>query len=61
MELILADESFGLREEDLKQLTEPMQFVGRAPQQTEEFLTAYVYPLLEANREDTDAEINITV
>ena len=61
LELILADESFGLREEDLKQLTEPMQFVGRAPQQTEEFLTAYVYPLLEANREDTDAEINITV
>ena len=52
LELILADESFGLREEDLKQLTEPMQFVGRAPQQTEEFLTAYVYPLLEANRED---------
>ena len=61
LELILADESFGLREEDLEQLTEPMQFVGRAPQQTEEFLTAYVYPLLEANREDTDAEINITV
>lgn len=61
LELILADESFGLREEDLEQLTEPMQFVGRAPQQTEEFLTAYVYPLLEANREDTNAEINITV
>ena len=61
LELILADESFSVKKEDLEKLTDPMQFVGRAPQQTEEFLNAYVYPLLEKNKDNTDAEINITV
>ena len=61
LELILADESFSVKKEDLEKLTDPMQFVGRAPQQTEEFLNACVYPLLEKNKDNTDAEINITV
>ncbi len=61
LELILADKSFGIEKEDLEQLTDPMLFVGRAPEQTEEFLSAYVYPLLENNKEFIGTEINITV
>lgn len=61
LELIVADESFGVKQEDLAALTEPMQFVGRAPEQTEEFLKAYVRPLLEKNKEAADAEVDIMV
>lgn len=40
------DSEFPLRAEALRELTEPMRFVGRAPQQVDEFLEAVVEPML---------------
>lgn len=39
----------------------PENFVGRAPQQTEEFIQDYVRPVLDANSEllGMKAEINV--
>lgn len=49
-ELLLSDEAFGLTSEGLAQLMDVRKFIGCAPEQTEEFIDAYVKPLLEANR-----------
>ncbi|WP_290458638.1 prephenate dehydrogenase dimerization domain-containing protein, partial [Dubosiella newyorkensis] len=47
--------------EEIMKIMEPKNFVGRAPQQTEEFFKDYIDPVLEANRDDLglQAEINI--
>ena len=39
----------------------PENFVGRAPQQTEEYIRDYVQPVLDANKEilGMQAEINV--
>ena len=61
LELIAADLAFGLSLEDLKACMEPSRYVGRAPQQVDEFLGEVVNPILEANKEDLGmtAEINV--
>ncbi len=58
---IAADPAFGMTKEEIVALLEPKNFVGRAPQQTEEFLTEIVRPILEANQEilGMTAEINV--
>ena len=47
LELIAADPSFNLSLEELKKTMDPMRYVGRAPEQVEEFLSADVAPVLE--------------
>ena len=61
LELIAADPAFGLSLEDLKACMEPSRYVGRAPQQVDEFLGEVVNPILEANKGDLGmtAEINV--
>lgn len=58
---IAADPAFGMTKEEIVALLEPKNFVGRAPQQTEEFLTEIVRPILDANQEilGMTAEINV--
>lgn len=50
LELIAADPSFHLTLEDLKASMKPERYVGRAPQQTEEFITEIIQPILEENK-----------
>ncbi len=45
------DPSFGLTKEEILAEMEPINFVGRAPQQVEEFLAGLVQPILDANRD----------
>ena len=61
LELIANDESFGLSLEDLEKTMDPSKYVGRAPQQVEEFLRDVINPILEANKDDLglSAEINV--
>ena len=61
VDLIAADSSFGMSKEEIEKILEPINFVGRAPQQTEEFLDEVVKPILEANKEilGVTAEINV--
>ncbi len=61
LELIAADESFGLSMEELRETMEPSKYVGRAPGQVTEFLEKVVNPVLEANKDllGITAEINV--
>ena len=58
---IAADPAFGMTKEEIEALLEPKNFVGRAPEQTEEFLGEVVQPILDANRDilGMTAEINV--
>lgn len=61
LELIAADPSFGLTEEQLKSAMQPSRYVGRAPEQVTEFLAEVVQPILDANKDvlGMTAEINV--
>lgn len=58
---ILADQQFGLTEEELKSLLDVRAFTGMASQQVEEYLAGTVKPLLEKNREFIGKGGDITV
>ena len=61
LELIAADESFGLSLEELQATMKPERYIGRAPEQVEAFLKNVVQPVLDANQDDlgVKAEINV--
>ena len=61
LERIAADPSFGMTIEQLNAIMKPENFVGRAPQQTEEFIREYVQPVLDVNKDvlGMKAEINV--
>jgi adenylosuccinate lyase len=44
---IAQDKAFDLSEKELKELLNPTNFIGRAPEQTREFLQNYVHPILK--------------
>lgn len=50
LERLAADPAFGIPLEDLQAAAEPSRFVGRAPQQVEEFLDEVVAPWLTRDR-----------
>lgn len=50
-ERIANDPAFKITEEEIKALLIPENYVGRAPEQTEEFLAEFIKPLLEHNKE----------
>ena len=59
---IASDPAFGLTEEEIRAELKPAAFIGRAPQQVEEFLRDHVYPELERNREllgEIDADLKV--
>ena len=58
---IAEDPMFGMTKEEIAELLEPKNFVGCAPQQTEEFITEVVKPVLVANSDllGMTAEINV--
>ena len=61
LELIAADPSFNLTLEELQATMDPHKYVGRAPQQTTEFLAEVIQPILDENKEALGmrAEINV--
>ncbi|MCD8369486.1 MAG: adenylosuccinate lyase [Clostridiales bacterium] len=61
LDLIAADPAFGLTAEELQSCMEPSKYVGRAPQQVEEFLDEVIRPLLDENREILGRKAEITV
>jgi len=46
LDRIAADQTFGITRAELEQAMDPKRFVGRAPQQVDEFLAEVVDPLL---------------
>ncbi|MDA3838502.1 MAG: adenylosuccinate lyase [Candidatus Delongbacteria bacterium] len=60
LDLIAADSSFNLSIDELKEMTDPKLYIGRAPQQVEEFMNEIVDPILEKNKvEDVDIALNV--
>ena len=59
-ELILAEPMFNMTKQELDAIMKPENFIGRCPQQVEEFISNCVQPVLEANGvSDDKAEINV--
>ncbi len=61
LELIAADSSFGLTLDELKKTMDPKKYVGRAPEQVEEFLKEVIDPILEANGDLLGVKAEISV
>ena len=61
VELIASDSAFGLSEDEIRAVLKPENFVGRAPEQTEDFLRSCIDPILEENKDllGIKAEINV--
>ena len=58
---IANDPSFGMTLPELEAVMEPRNFIGRAPQQTEEFVNEFIKPILEENREVLGLNVEINV
>ena len=61
LDRIAADPAFGMTRDQLEKIMKPENFVGRAPEQTEEFLEEEVRPLLEENRDQLGMKAEIHV
>lgn len=61
LELIAADPAFKLSLEELQAAMDPARYTGRATEQTEEFLTEVIQPILDENKGllGVTAEINV--
>jgi adenylosuccinate lyase len=61
LERLARDKSFGVKLEDLKGAIDPTRFVGRAPEQVDEFLRDVITPLFagEGARSDRAEEIRV--
>lgn len=54
---IVADPTFGLTEDDVVGLLEPSQYIGRCPEQVDEFINGYVRPALAEQKDVESYEI----
>lgn len=61
LELIAADPVFNLSVKELEETMDPAKYVGRSPEQVEEFLNDVINPILEENKDELGlkAEINV--
>ncbi|MBN2788845.1 MAG: adenylosuccinate lyase [Candidatus Delongbacteria bacterium] len=60
LDLIAKDSSFNLSMDELKEMTDPKLYIGRAPQQVVEFVKEIVDPILERNQvEDVDIALKV--
>lgn len=61
LELIAADDAFNMSLEDLQKTMDPSRYVGRAKEQTEDYLNNVIRPILEKNEKilGIKAEINV--
>lgn len=61
LELIAADDAFGMDMDSLKALMKPENYVGRSSEQVTDFIAGEVKPVLEANAEELGLSVEINV
>lgn len=61
VERIIADKSIALEREDIERLMNPSDYIGRAPEQVEEFISDYIAPILEEFSDELGLETELTV
>jgi len=59
--LIEGDPDFRLEKQEIENLIDAKNFIGRAPEQVQEFLNEHVYPVLEKNKELLNMKIELNV
>ena len=62
LQRIAGDKEFGLTIDDLYSIMDAKNFVGRAPEQTEEFVNGVIKPILEENKDllaETSEEVRV--
>ena len=58
---IAADPAFRITKEEIEAVLIPENYVGRAPEQTEEYLAEFIKPVLEANKELLGEHVELSV
>lgn len=58
---IANDPMFGISEEEINEMLIPSKYVGRAPEQTAEFLDEFIRPVLEANKDMLGEKAELSV
>ena len=58
---IAADEMFSLTKEEILAQMKPSNFVGRAPEQVEDFIEAEVKPIIEKYKDELGLSVEIKV
>jgi adenylosuccinate lyase len=61
IERICADSTFNLSIEEINSILKPSNFVGRAPEQVDEFITTYIAPILKSNADILGEKIELVV
>lgn len=61
LERIAKDPSFGLTLEDVKELLNPEDYIGRAAEQTQELIDEYIMPILKENKDYIGGEVELRV
>lgn len=61
IERIIEDDRIKLSEEEINNIINPSKFIGRAPSQVEEFISEYVKPIIDSNKEAIEIKNEINV
>lgn len=61
IERIINDPGFNMSKDEILNIIDPTKFIGRAPNQVVDFISSYVNPALEANKDLIGAESEINV
>ena len=61
MDLIAQDPAFNMDEAEIKEILNPINFIGRAPQQVDKFLDNTIFPLLDKHRGELDIDVGVWV
>lgn len=57
---LAADLAFGMTREQLDAVLDPSLYIGRCPEQVDEFLADYIQPILDAEGDvQVDAQVNV--
>ena len=60
-ELIANDDSFGLTIDEIYAVMKPENFVGRSPEQVDDFINDVISPILDKNKDLLGVEVEINV
>jgi adenylosuccinate lyase len=61
LELIVQDPAFNINEAEIKDILNPINFIGRAPQQVDSFLDTTIIPLIDKYHKELDVHVDIRV
>ncbi len=61
IDLIKQDNEFKLTSQEIDKLMDARNFIGRAPEQVDEFLEEYIYPVLQNNTDMLNIKVELKV